>query len=767
MPPWFHMIGKGAALSIWVRILRWVFKAQRWAYQHRRYSLSIVAVLVAIIGSAALDVKNSNDPMLFFSENNVHRQKLEEFRAVFGKSSATLIALDAGEPNAPLLLLEAERYLSEILLDPEHPLYIDDITSLGSVTATLPAIGYPTEYTSLEDVQFLAKDHPALSAYFFNEDQSATIVILSLDPADQSDPALIAAYKQQMDLVTHMREKYPSLLISIAGSVTIFEALREAFSQDSRYLFPATAFVNFLVLLFAFGNLRVTLSVLAIAGVSVLLTLGVAGWSGYVFAAGSASSFAIVFTLTVASLIHVVHAMGQRQRRLPFQRSRTIILSSFRKLTVPVTLAHITTAVGFLSLNWADAPAFKAMGNLVAIGLVFSLLLSLLVAPIALKSKRTELVIRDDRIRAASRWFADAWAAAPIRNALIVSVLSLAALTGLTRIVFDDQITNNFPSDHPLLVNIDNISGAFDWYSSIDMVLQYDEGMLIKPEAIADVVELVEWIKLQQPVGDVFSPIPLIQDCLDNRQPPYEGAILDVPQKMLNYCVRTSARSGSNYVGFYAKDFTLLHLKIMLPRISAAGVRDLSEKIEAKTLEMGFTPETARLTGVGVMSAYLSEVNTKNMLIGSALAMLIVSLLIGVFLRSPILAVLSILPNFLPAMASLGIWVWINGEVGMAASVIAAITFGIVVDDTIHILYALARGKHTQSREGIRTVLRNVTPGVLTTTLALGLGFGILMFSGFEVNRQLGFLTSATIFIAFIFDIFVLPGLYSLLKGKR
>ena len=118
-------------------------------------------------------------------------------------------------------------------------------------------------------------------------------------------------------------------------------------------------------------------------------------------------------------------------------------------------------------------------------------------------------------------------------------------------------------------------------------------------------------------------------------------------------------------------------------------------------------------------------------------------------------------------MASLGLWVWINGEVGMAASIIAAVTFGIVVDDTIHILYALTRGKHTQKRAGIRTVLRSVIPGVLTTTAALGLGFAILMFSGFEVNRQLGFLTSVTIFIAFIFDIFVLPGLYSLLKGKR
>ena len=755
------------ALSIWVRILRRIFKLQRAAYNHRRYSLALVALLIVVIGSAALDVRHSNDPMLFFSEDNAHRQKLEEFRAIYGSSAATLIVLDAGSPDAPLHLLEAERYLSEILLNPDHPLAISYLTNLGSPTATLPAIGYPTEFTPLEDVQFIAKDHPALRSFFFNDDLSATTVILSLDQPDQSDPALIAAYRAQMALLDHMRDKYPNLTISIVGNVTTFEALREAFEQDSRYIFPATAFVNFLVLLFAFGNLRVTLSVLVIGGLSVILTQGVAGWSGYVFAAGSTSSFSIVFTLTVASLIHMVHAMGQRQHRLPFQHSHTIILSSFRKLTVPVLLAHMTTAVGFVSLNWADAPAFKAMGNLVAIGLVFSLILTLLVAPIALKSHRRALKIRDDRVRAISRWFANAWAGAPIRNALIVSVLSLAALAGLTRIVFDDQITNNFPEDHPLLVNIDNIVDAFGWSHSIDLVLKYDEGELIQPDAIADVDTLVNWIKTQHPVGDVFSPMPLIKDCLAQRQPPYTGALNDIPKKMLNYCVRTSGRAADDKVGFFALDYTQLHLKIMLPRISAAGVRDISEKIESKTAAMGFPPENAIMSGVGVMSAYLSAINTQNMLVGSAFAMLVVSLLIGLFLRSPILAFLSILPNFLPAMAALGLWVWINGQVGMAAAIIAAVTFGIVVDDTIHILYALARGKHTQTRAGIRRVLRNVTPGVLTTTAALGFGFAILMFSGFEVNRQLGFLTSTTIFIAFLFDIFVLPGLYSLLKGKR
>ena len=103
----------------------------------------------------------------------------------------------------------------------------------------------------------------------------------------------------------------------------------------------------------------------------------------------------------------------------------------------------------------------------------------------------------------------------------------------------------------------------------------------------------------------------------------------------------------------------------------------------------------------------------------------------------------------------------------MAASIIAALTFGIVVDDTIHILYALSRGRKKQTNKGVQRVLQKVFPGVLTTTAALGFGFALLMASGFEVNRQLGFLTSATIWIAFFFDLFVLPGAYIWLIGRK
>ncbi len=543
--------------------------------------------------------------------------------------------------------------------------------------------------------------------------------------------------------------------------------MRDGLTFDRHFLFPLTLVVNFAMLLFAFGNLRVTAATLGTGIFSVMMTLGIAGWSGHVFATAAVSSFSIIMTLTVASLIHVIHAVGQRQRNLKFQKRDPVILASFRKLAVPVILAHATTAVGFLSLNWADAPAFQAMGNLVAIGLIFSLFLVLFIAPIMLAVICGDFTVRDDRMRRISRIFTKAWARGPFKWGILVGSLSLIAVLGLAKTTFDDQFIKFFPEEHPLRQNIKLIADSMGWSQTVDLVLRYDQGALLTPAEFQRLEDLTNQILALPQVKGVNGPLPVVWGCLDHRTPPYTGTLADVPEKMLNFCVRSNwyvTEDQGNAT--FAADFREVRMSLLLERQSSAHVRALAEKVEALAAAAGFTGDRAAVSGVNVMSSYLSYVNTRSMLVGSGFAMLVVSILIGVFLRSWSLALLSILPNFLPAISALGLWVWFNTEIGMAASIITAITFGIVVDDTIHILYALTRGRKKQTDRGVQRVLQNVFPGVLTTTSTLGFGFALLMFSGFAVNQQLGFLTAATIFIAFLFDLFVLPGLYIYFIGR-
>ncbi|MEZ5507353.1 MAG: hypothetical protein R3F38_15885 [Gammaproteobacteria bacterium] len=82
----------------------------------------------------------------------------------------------------------------------------------------------------------------------------------------------------------------------------------------------------------------------------------------------------------------------------------------------------------------------------------------------------------------------------------------------------------------------------------------------------------------------------------------------------------------------------------------------------------------------------LSYENGQSMLQGTALALVLTSLLLVVALRSLRYGLLSMLPNLFPALISFGIWALVDGYIGISVSIVACMTLGIVIDNTVHLL---------------------------------------------------------------------------------
>ena len=133
------------------------------------------------------------------------------------------------------------------------------------------------------------------------------------------------------------------------------------------------------------------------------------------------------------------------------------------------------------------------------------------------------------------------------------------------------------------------------------------------------------------------------------------------------------------------------------------------------------------------------------------------------------MGIVSLVPNFLPAAMSFGLWGYVAGRVGMAASVVTVVAFGIIVDDTIHFLskYLKARREGLPAPEAVRSTFRTVGHALATTTAVLGAGFLVFAASGFEVSWALGILVSMTIVIALLADFLLLPPLLMAIDRKK
>ena len=180
-------------------------------------------------------------------------------------------------------------------------------------------------------------------------------------------------------------------------------------------------------------------------------------------------------------------------------------------------------------------------------------------------------------------------------------------------------------------------------------------------------------------------------------------------------------------------------------------------------------PELAtEASGISLVFAHLNIRNTKSMLWGTVIGMAIISfLLIGIF-RSVRLGLVSLVPNFIPAAMAFGVWGYLVGEVGNAGSIVTAIAFGTVVDDTIHFMskYLKARREGLSASEAVRTAFRAVGHALFTTTMILVLGFLVFATSGFAISWMLGLLVALTIGLALICDFLLLPPLLIAIDRK-
>jgi predicted RND superfamily exporter protein len=181
-------------------------------------------------------------------------------------------------------------------------------------------------------------------------------------------------------------------------------------------------------------------------------------------------------------------------------------------------------------------------------------------------------------------------------------------------------------------------------------------------------------------------------------------------------------------------------------------------------------PNTAEYaTGANYLFSFISERNINDMIGGNIIAILLISVIMMVALRSVGFGLLSIIPNIAPLVMTAGVWALLVGQVGMAAATVSATSLGIIVDNTVHLLtkYRRARTENGLDAEGaVRYAFNTVGTAVAANALILALGFGVLAFSSFKITAEMGVLTALAIVIALVVDLFLLPALLLLHKSK-
>ncbi|MES0328564.1 MAG: MMPL family transporter, partial [Gammaproteobacteria bacterium] len=193
--------------------------------------------------------------------------------------------------------------------------------------------------------------------------------------------------------------------------------------------------------------------------------------------------------------------------------------------------------------------------------------------------------------------------------------------------------------------------------------------------------------------------------------------------------------------------------------------RETSQWLSENLPDIDFTISSPTL-----MFAHIGKRNINSMLIGTTVALVLISMVLIFFMKSVKYGLISLIPNLLPAASAFGIWALYSGQVGLALSVVTGMTLGIVVDDTVHFLskYIRARReKNMNAEEAVRYAFNSVGIALLVTSIVLIAGFLILAQSHFVLNAEMGLVTSTVIALALALDFMLLPPLLMKIDGHK
>lgn len=747
-----------------------------WIIRYRWLALALSLIMVVLAGSGGRFLGMNNDYRVFFSKDNPQLLEFEQVQRTYTKVDNILFAVvpQDGDGFSRNTLAAIEDLTSRSWLLP-YALRVDSITNFqyteseGDDLIVEDLVEGVSSYkaSQLADVKRKAMNEPFLAGKLVNSDGSIVGVNVTFQLQEKSSEEGPQAVAAARDLAAKIEEKY-GVEIRMTGTVMLFNAFFESSMKDMSSLVPLMYGV---IILITFLMVRSFSGAFATTGVivfSILTAMGLSGYFGIKLTPPSSAAPTIIMTLAVADSIHVLVTMFASMRR---GLSKIDALHESIRLNLgPVLLTSLTTAVGFLSMNFSDAPPMRDLGNITAMGVIAALVYSVFFLPalMAILPARAKKQEKDSPLNRAINNLADILVVRhkPVLIGVVLVAVAMLALIPMNRLdenfvaYFDESTSFRQDTD---FIN-DHLTGIFQLQYSLDS----GEGNGVSsPAFLAKVKGFTDWLR-EQPevrhVNTISDTFMRLNKNLHNDDPDYyrlpEDADL-AAQYLLLYELSLPYGLDMNNQLNVSKSST--QIVVTLSNMPSTQIIDFAKR------GTGWLQKEAGIgahgVGPAIMFAYIAERNINNMLVSTVSALLVISLLITIALRNLKLGVLSLIPNLLPAGMAFGLWGLLSGEINVAVSMVAGMALGIVVDDTVHFL---SKFQHARSEQGldvqaaIRYAFSSVGVAIIVTTIILIAGFSVLAQSTFGMNSNMAILTAITILIALLGTFSLLPALLML-----
>ena len=742
------------------------------------FILTLLVVMSA--GSGGRFIEFTNDYRVFFSEENPELQAFEEMQNIYTKTDNVLFVIEPEGTdvfNFSTLNMIAE--LTELSWQIPYSTRVDSITNYQHTLAKdddllVGDLVDSSTNLSLEDISYVrgvALKEPLLVKRLISPSGHVTGVNVTIQLPGKSLTEVPEVAQFSRELKSKLEASYPNHRIHITGLAMMNNAFGESSQNDMTTLVPMMFLTIIVVLGILLRSFSATISSIVMIFFTIIFAMGLMGWMGWKLTPASASAPTIIMTMAVADTVHLLVTFLHNLRK--GINKVDAIADSLRINIQPIFITSVTTAIGFLSMNFSDVPPFHDLGNVVAIGVLFAFVLSVTTLPAMVILMPMRIKAREEQKNGVMNSFANIVIEHRKLLLLVMGGIALSLMAFLPQNKLDDQFVEYFDESVDFRQATDfssqNLSGIYTIQYSLN---QGESGGVSEPKFLEDVEMFSEWLRTQdevmhvQSITDTFKRLNMNMHADDPAFYRLPASREQAAQYLLLY--ELSLPYGLDLNDQIGIDKSHTRLIITLENLHTEEMLGI-EKRMSDWLDNNIADVAYTVASPSLMFAHIGKRNVNSMLAGTTLALIVISFILILALRSRRIGLISLAPNLIPAGMAFGLWGLMVGQVGLSLSVVAGMTLGIVVDDTVHFLSKYLRARREKGmdeKEAVRYAFNTVGVALWVTSLVLVMGFLVLSQSHFSLNSDMGAMAAITIAIALIMDFLFLPPLLMKLEEK-
>ena len=768
---------------------------------HPYVTVGALIAITIVLGAGATLRADLDETDGYFPRDSAVARALDEIDELFGESGeiSLITLLFRGEALTPEGLSQMAGVVDEIASDPEVAPLLAPIHPVAAPSLYIGAALQVDSFESLPQAQIDAvRGVPdiqrALTALTGIATDGTSVALATIRLQDTGDGRVQDVERKVYDLAAGAEGP---LRVSSVSKAVIEDEYQRSYREDITPLIGA-AFLLIAALIFLLLRSPSDL-LLSLAGLlmAIVWIVGSEGWLGPngLGLLGRPSGISVIIPIIIISLTvdyAIQVALHYREARANQTPVLTACQTGLRTVTVPVALAAVTTIASFVVGLFSPIPAIGDFGVVAGLGVGMSMIVMLTLLPAGrlIIDRRRESRGKLPPPRSVSRGlpgverFAELLGRSVARKPAIYLVFVLLVSIGLgiasTRIESRFSVLDILPRGGSVTNDLETLNAAVGGSPEIANMLLHAEATDTRTLVSLDQLTTGFADERQRPqaaAGPILASFQLLaQDWTDDSGEPGDNYDPELA------ALFEEATAGVRFDPALVQEF-LDKLEAREPAVSRLLVND-PDGIDAILLQFPtFTndPEATKVlqeevegiwfgdddaitvTSESVTSVTLTEEMTSSQTqaimtaVGAALAILFV--FYWITLRQPLLAFIAIGPIILVLFWIIGTMALLEIPYTLVTATITALSVGIGVDYTIHIIHRY-REEYARIRDPeISAVytLRTTGSALLGSALTTGLGIGMLILSPVPALQQFGITAVIAIGYSLIAAVLLVP----------